>query len=518
MEILYGDTRVSGLLSKVSPSFFKEHKHYYDTDMRSAHSLRQSHGTNYLGATDHALSSGTYTANYVSGQLNNYRGVPASVDSKYRELGARRFTNISAPAIRARGPNITSSADLSDSGFSQVWAKGGDYDTGPGLVLDGPYIGKATEGGQGNRFWGEAGFGSRDYDASNTNPDFSTGTVDMAFTNLQSGPNKQVASPVIFGSLPVGNSPETSWRTLLFCPNPNSQTHLSLSEVPPAGDLPSANKAPDYLLLDFFNMPVVEPYAISEPFSTSGRVNMNYQIAPFTYIRRETALRGVLRSGLLAAAEDQWAENRKFKEGLAYTNSNPQPLAYLAHLRSTGHWAFRYPIHVEQTLKQFEKRFANGDIFRSPSEICSLWLYPAKQPTASQPENPSTALVNWDANSANIKSWWYDNPGTTRKSVTSDNMRERPYASIYPQLTTKSNTYTTFLKVQVLQKAPGTRPDEWVENRDRIRGEYRGSVMVERYIDPSDPALPDFTLPEQANTSLDDFYRYRTLNTKRFVP
>ena len=35
--------------------------------------------------------------------------------------------------------------------------------------------------------------------------------------------------------------------------------------------------------LDLFNMPVAESYPISEPLSTAGRVNMNYQIVPFTY-------------------------------------------------------------------------------------------------------------------------------------------------------------------------------------------------------------------------------------------
>jgi hypothetical protein len=39
-------------------------------------------------------------------------------------------------------------------------------------------------------------------------------------------------------------------------------------------------------------MPVVEPYSISVPLATSGKVNLNCQIAPFTYIRRDTALRG----------------------------------------------------------------------------------------------------------------------------------------------------------------------------------------------------------------------------------
>ena len=57
----------------------------------------------------------------------------------------------------------------------------------------------------------------------------------------------------------------------------------------------------DHLFLDLWTMPVVEPYAISEPFSTAGKVNLNYQIAPFTYITRSTALRAVLKSTRITA-------------------------------------------------------------------------------------------------------------------------------------------------------------------------------------------------------------------------
>ena len=46
--------------------------------------------------------------------------------------------------------------------------------------------------------------------------------------------------------------------------------------------------------LDLFTMPVVEPYAISDPFSTDGKVNLNYQIMPFGYLKRSTALRAEL--------------------------------------------------------------------------------------------------------------------------------------------------------------------------------------------------------------------------------
>jgi hypothetical protein len=47
---------------------------------------------------------------------------------------------------------------------------------------------------------------------------------------------------------------------------------------------------PDHLMLDLFWMPAVEPYAISDSFSTAGKINLNYQIQPFTYIDRNTAL------------------------------------------------------------------------------------------------------------------------------------------------------------------------------------------------------------------------------------
>ena len=514
VEVLYGDTRVSGLQQNVPSSFFKPHKYYYDVDMRAAHTFRDKYGYNLFGATDHGFSSSLiYTAPYKTGQFynDNYRGVPATADPKIRELGAHlsRSTRPDDSLIRSRFPNVTSSVDPSDPTFSSLWRDGGDYDTGPGLIYDGPYIGKPTEGGQNVRFLGVT------YDGANTNPDFAFNTFDFPFSNLMSGPNKQIPSPVVFGSLPVGNTPATSWRTLLFCPNPNSQTHLSLSEVPAAGTPPSAGTAPDYLWLDFFNMPVVEPYAISEPFSTAGRVNMNYQLAPFTYIRRDSALRGVLRSTVLTAVEDRRAESRKsWRADNTYVNADSPP-DYTSFLQSTGHWAFRFPIHVGETLKQFEDRFSRGDIFRSPAEICALWLYPAKQPTASQPENPATALVNWDAQSSNIKSWWYDNPGSTSKSVTADNMRERPYAALYPLLTTKSNTYTVHFRAQVLKKIPGTDVAQWVENKDVVASEFRGSSLIERYIDPSDPNLPDFaTTP---NATLDNYYKFRVVSTKKFT-
>ena len=48
--------------------------------------------------------------------------------------------------------------------------------------------------------------------------------------------------------------------------------------------------------MEYFWMPVVEPYAISVPFATSGKINMNYQMLPFSYIRRATGMHGILKS------------------------------------------------------------------------------------------------------------------------------------------------------------------------------------------------------------------------------
>ena len=46
--------------------------------------------------------------------------------------------------------------------------------------------------------------------------------------------------------------------------------------------------------------------------------------------------------------------------------------------------------------------------------------------------------------------------------------------------------------------------------------EYRGSTIVERYVDTTDPTLPDFATTAAA--TLDANYRFRMVSTKRFAP
>jgi len=105
-------------------------------------------------------------------------------------------------------------------------------------------------------------------------------------------------------------------------------------------------------------MPVVEPYAISEPFSTAGKVNMNYQIAPFNYITRNTALRGVFCGSMIVAANDQFVPSKTGNEESFY-KSNIQNVGIAGgkltfattedmfgqFLTASGNWGFHYPIH-----------------------------------------------------------------------------------------------------------------------------------------------------------------------------
>ena len=312
----------------------------------------------------------------------------------------------------------------------------GDWDAGMGSMPDGPFINKADEGEIGN-----AAYSSYDYDGSN-------GTL--------FSPNRQVPSPGILGSLSTGVISEKPWQTLLFCPNP-----------PAKSQHPGFASPPDHLWLDLFTMPVVEPYAISEPFSTAGKINMNYQIVPFTNIERSTGMQAVLRSTRVTAIPT--ADGMKYKFGAA----NPLP--------------YRIPVDIGETLKGFQKRFDANNIFRSASQICEMFLIPEGQ----------------GATIDDIATWW------DGYKLTADNLRENPYSNLYARLTTKSNTYTVHVRVQSLKKLAKNDPATWNETSDKIVGDYRGSFTIERYIDPN---LATYN----AADPLTD-YMFRTLSTKQFT-
>ena len=361
----------------------------------------------------------------------------------------------------------------------------GDWDNGPGFLEDGPFINKPDEGNQSS---GVTSYYSRGVFSGESGSSYA--------------PNRQVASAVVFGSLPSGlglsallegRNESSPWQTLLFTPFPaagdNSWSVPGATRPHPGARTRSRGVLvpPDHALLDFFTMPIVEPYAISEPFSTAGKVNLNYQIAPFHYLKRDTALRAALKPVRLFAVTNAQAQTYKTS--------------------STAATVFRYDLELDETLRGFERRFQNSPPrpFIAASEICEMPLV------------PKTSGITLD----NVAGWW------AARQLTGDNARESPYQHLYPRLTTQSNTYTIHVKVQALRKAAPARSlavgdrdrawAEWDERRDRVLGEYRGSTVVERYLDPADPRLPDFADPTVTN-ALDEFYKIRIIAAKRFTP
>ncbi|HSJ01051.1 MAG TPA: Verru_Chthon cassette protein A [Verrucomicrobium sp.] len=371
----------------------------------------------------------------------------------------------------------------------------GDWDTGVGTTADGPYINIADQASA-NKTQASSGL----YYAKG-------GYVNGAGV-MESGssfsPNRQISSAVAFGSLPTGIDPADPanakpWQTLLFCPNPlggaahpgfGKQTGATAGNPVPG---PPYAMPPDHAFLDLFTMPIVEPYAISDPFSTAGKVNMNYQIVPFTYLTRATAVRAVLKSTNVMAIPT--GDGDKHKNNTA-TVPTPDYRRTLNLDERTG------------TLAGFEQRFASGDIFRSASEICDIYLVPGNSVNPATPASTATY--------AGMQTWWAD------YKLTGDNVREQPYGHIYPRLTTKSNAFTVHVKAQSLKQARTTDPAEFVDGRDLVTSEYRGSFIIERYLDPNADSL----VKADGRTPTDELdpegmvgpYKFRIRSTTRFAP
>ena len=334
----------------------------------------------------------------------------------------------------------------------------GDWDNGTAVGGDGPFINAADPG--------------------SVQPEASTGALayyDNSFT-VASGntnffsPNRQLPGPGMFGSLSTGVQRRLPWQTLLFRPGPPNH--------------PGAISPPDHLLLDLFWMPVVEPYAISEPFSTAGKINMNQQLVPFTYIDRMVGLRAAMAAEQVAMIPKTAALSYKCN-GL--TNSRSA-----LNLSET-----------DGTLRQFKEKFDSGEIFRSATEICNIYLVPVGK--------------SWNTDSAAQTDWYGDN-----FALVGDNTRERPYADIYNKVTTKSNTFTVHYHAQVLQrpKARGVSAPTIFDTSagDKVVAEQRGETTFERYLDPADPRIVATDPASALVTSLEEFYRARIVKTSVFAP
>ena len=111
-----------------------------------------------------------------------------------------------------------------------------------------------------------------------------------------------------------------------------------------------------------------------------------------------------------------------------------------------------------------------------------------------------------------MRSFWEAN------RLTGDNTKERPYATMQPRLTTKSNIYRVHMIVQTLQKVRSSNPEEFNPEKDKVTGQWRGSAIIERFIDPNDRNIPDYFNDRNfRKDSLEKFYNYRVLHLKQFA-
>ncbi len=428
-----GDTR---LLARsyipASDGLYQPHPSYMQNNVLQAYSTRAP-------VMDSETAGGTWNfQNATYGRLVSNGSFNPDIS-----LGMAPFTTGSAPGI------------------------GGDWDNGIAEYPDGPYINQPDEGTL---------IDVTNYAAASTVPYFN-GPSYQALGSAYFSPNRMVSSPGTFGSLPTGVLRKIPWQTLLFRP------------VPPG--YAGATSPKDYLLMDLFWMPIVEPYAISDPFSSAGKVNLNQQMVPFTYINRMTGLRAALASEMVAAMPLSMASTYKIQD--------------IGNGANLPNFNSRLPINLsatDGTLRQINERFAAGDIFRSPSEICDIYLVPAG--------------YSWSSDSAAQAAWYGNN-----FALVGDNTREKPYANLYGKLTTKSNSYTVHYQVQLLRKSTARNasdPTTFDSSKgDQIAAEERGSSTFERYIDPADARLTSGD-PATNSSSLEGFYRVRIVNSKTFNP
>ncbi|MEQ1859296.1 MAG: Verru_Chthon cassette protein A [Chthoniobacteraceae bacterium] len=399
---------------------------------------------------------------------------PANADDQLVPSAAVKYHYSRLPEIRP--------------GAGKLFNRWGDFDNGVATWADGAYINKPDEGNQ----------------ASTNSPYTYFAWNFTAPTEVFFSPSRLVPSAGMLGSLPTGVKRHTTsdphaWETLLFRP----ETRTAGGRPHPGTQTPR-----DHLLMDYFWMPVIEPYAISEPFSTAGKINLNYELAPFSYIRRATALHGALKAEEPLVLPNSVSKSCKLWDH--ETNDHPMlpsdPNNQDAQVRADWIKLFngtapfdklRRPIDAAKTLAQADDRFAAGEIFRSASEICELHLVREGETLAD-----------------------YRNGSVWQNAlITGDNTRERPYTSLYARLTTRSNTFTVHVRAQVLRQSGDADPASWAvwrEDRSAPLSEFRGSTIIERYIDPADPNLPDFATTTDAVA--DQAYRTRVLATKKFTP
>jgi uncharacterized protein (TIGR02600 family) len=437
----------------------------------------------------------------------------------------------------------------------------GDFDNGPGNCRDGAYVNKPDEGNLSViKTW------LNNDKRLLRNNYFYYSFVQQPANEAYFTPNRMIPSPGMFGSLPTGVFGGGStmvnkaigaaytvtdranigdpWRTLLFrasgsqAGNANVRVHPGAPAWVKQGGDTGVSPA-DHYMMDLFWMPIVEPYALSEGYSTAGKVNLNYQIVPFTYINRLTGLYAALKGELIPTVPNSEARiNVVQSDGVTRESSYKEfkdltqwPPKYWNESSDGKYW-YRY-MDIKKTVLQIKARLemdtANADVLsqglmRTASQICEIHLVPKNVGIAAiDPNIPdipdtdeTTRLKDTDVRQQMTAFW------ATKAGLTGDNLRERPYTNLYQKITTRSNTFRVHFRAQSLKKARSLAATKVDTTKDTVTAEYRGSALIERFLDLNDPrvVLPDYADGSDpfSKRSLEAFYRFRTLEMKQFVP
>lgn len=359
-----------------------------------------------------------------------------------------------------------------------------DFDNGLGNVPDGAYINSA-DGGEDDVPGNSLIDPKTPYFDLEPTREFTFHGVSKAHHFAR----RMAPSPVAFGSLPSASQANAPWTCLLFRPNVSdparfphlgeagnamlwerNRTTLEAFEVPQMASVVGDTSYPaDHLWLDLFWMPTAEPVHAGGVMATEGKVNMNYQMFPYTYIKRATALHAVLKAEELLAIPTT--------AGPTYKTSQDNP-----------NW--RHRIDARETLKQFDETFAKGKIFITESEICEQFLIPEGE--------------SWDGTGQSMRAFW------DRHRLSGDNTLERPYAGLYSRLTTRSNAFRVHYRIQLIDKGDASPPDEFDPNTDTITTDHRGAKIIERVLDAEAESMPNYISSEDNfadHARLERFYR-----------
>jgi len=410
----HGDARVAAGKRLLDADSFVAHPDFADRNKRHAHSLTMADGSKHVG-----YSSGRDfipTARYPRAKEPDFPISPAEAD----------FAAPSPPTYP----------------FSMDPAVTGDWDNGLGAHLDGSFINYPN----GMPFiWGDDLLW---FDRLG-NQDPSDGTHDSPFFSAK----RAIPSPGTFGSLPTGVQSNIPWRTLLF--RPDTQHY-------------GASEAPDHLWMDLFRMPTVDPEGISDRWAEKGKINLNYQILPFSYIQRSTAMHALLKSERMLAIPTTAAREYKNEGGTDY----------------------RFPIDAATTLLQAEDRFSAGQFFRTASEFCEIYLVP-DAPGAPRDRNTLGAPVGGDYPS--MRDFWQAH------ALTGDNSKERPYTTLYSNLTTRSNRFKVHVQAQTITKSDESDPDTFDPSLDTISDQTATAAFIQRRIvDTPAEQVPGYMLNPDA--------------------